>query len=342
MPNVFQKFFRAYDRKEWLIHYLAYKFGVNLYTAAPAVEIQESSPSEPETAALEYTVTPPIALEERFVAESELVISRGVDGMSWVTHKSDLVIGAALRQAGHFQENAIDDCLTFLEALGMKNDRATFLDVGANIGTHSLHAAKLGFEQVYSLEPNPTNFRLLQANIVLNNLDGKVHCRNVAASKESGSMNMELSPSNFGDHRMLTGEEMLNPIHGEVGWNTLEVAVRTLDEVLEEEGISTEALSLVWIDTQGHEGHVLAGAKRLRASRCPLVIEFWPYGLERSGGYNLLKTSLRDFKTIIDLSASNSHQIKDLNLEELDRMFDEMRSAESNLGSAHTDLLLIQ
>ena len=50
------------------------------------------------------------------------------------------------------------------------------------------------------------------------------------------------------------------------------------------------------MDTQGFEGHVLAGARKLIANNVPIVTEFCPYLLNRTNGlnrfYNELSNSL--------------------------------------------------
>jgi hypothetical protein len=46
------------------------------------------------------------------------------------------------------------------------------------------------------------------------------------------------------------------------------------------------------MDTQGYEGHVLAGARRLLDSGTPLVMEFWPYGIKRVNYFELMKAAL--------------------------------------------------
>jgi hypothetical protein len=45
--------------------------------------------------------------------------------------------------------------------------------------------------------------------------------------------------------------------------------------------ISAAEIDLVWMDVQGHEAHVLAGATCLAG--VPVVTEFWPFGLRRAG-----------------------------------------------------------
>ncbi len=50
----------------------------------------------------------------------------------------------------------------------------------------------------------------------------------------------------------------------------------------------------IWVDTQGHEGFVLDGAKKLLQSRkIPLFIEFWPDEMRRVGGLELLLDTLK-------------------------------------------------
>jgi hypothetical protein len=45
----------------------------------------------------------------------------------------------------------------------------------------------------------------------------------------------------------------------------------------------------LWIDVQGYEGFVLDGGRETLRYNPPLVMEFWPYALERSGCIELLK-----------------------------------------------------
>jgi len=46
---------------------------------------------------------------------------------------------------------------------------------------------------------------------------------------------------------------------------------------------AAEAISLVWIDVQGHEGHVFNGGAELFSRGLPVVAEVWPHGIVRSG-----------------------------------------------------------
>ncbi len=95
--------------------------------------------------------------------------------------------------------------------------------------------------------------------------------------------------------------------------------------------------SLVWIDTQGHEGHVLKGATNLIASRRIryVVCEFWPYGLERSDGKDKIFKFLRACTAVYDLRASNWQDQEPLDLRGLSDRYRQLLSE----GVGHTDLL---
>ena len=72
----------------------------------------------------------------------------------------------------------------------------------------------------------------------------------------------------------------------------------------------------------------------------PIVLEFWPYGLKRTGGYGLLRAFLAEQHAILDIRKPLSGQTP-LTLEELDGYFDEWVLLDKNDISYHTDLLLM-
>jgi hypothetical protein len=71
---------------------------------------------------------------------------------------------------------------------------------------------------------------------------------------------------------------------GEDDWRLVDVSARRLDALVDDGTVDLDRLALVWMDCQGHEGHILAGAARVLAADVPIVSEFWPYGLRRAGG----------------------------------------------------------
>lgn len=272
---------------------------------------------------------------------SRYAVSRTRDG-HFVTDLSDAMIGEQLRTQGHFEEDHIDRVLQLLTTVGIAVSKTLFLDIGANIGTHSLHALTIGFASALCVEPDPDNFRLLRINQILNGVDHRCHDVLAAASDRDDEGTLERSPTNFGDFRVRRREGAVQR-HDESQWATGSVHLRTLDGILKEAEVSADDIGLAWVDTQGHEGFVFAGGATLLTARAPVVCEFWPYGLERSGAYASLRLALAQSKRkIYDLRTSiQSNRLVQINLEQLDMAYRAMLAGETETSSPHTDLLLI-
>ena len=178
----------------------------------------------------------------------------------------DQVIGRLLFVNREFEYDKILKTLVLLKRLGRVPSNSTVLDIGGNIGTVALPFVQEGwFSSAVAVEPEPRNFQLLMENIHLNGLEGKVQPLNIALSDHEGTMELQLSPDNFGDNRMVIGEP-------EAGWQIVKVPVRRLDDVLKDQGISPLEVGLIWMDVQGHEYHVLKGAERLLSTDVPLLM----------------------------------------------------------------------
>ena len=212
--------------------------------------------------------------------------------------------------------------------------RGLLLDIGANIGSICIPAVSRGyFGRAIAFEPELQNFELLEANVRLNRLSQLVDCRRLAlGGQDNVRLSMELSTSNFGDHRIrVTSRE---GDFSERSRATVEVSSMRLDSVI---GADAEDVSLMWMDTQGYEGFVLSGAERLMSRGVPLVSEFWPYGMERVQSYEPFKASLNKYTTFLDLGVSDPAPRK-LTSGALDELFDSLMARGSE---AHTDLLFL-
>ena len=80
----------------------------------------------------------------------------------------------------------------------------TLVDLGANVGSICIPAVSRGFAtRSIAIEPEPTNFLMLTANIELNSLQHKIHAhQNAVGPVDNQSIRLELSSENFGDHRI--------------------------------------------------------------------------------------------------------------------------------------------
>lgn len=179
------------------------------------------------------------------------------------------------------------------------------LELGANIGTETVSMlVRLGAAHVTAVEPDAENVRLLRANLALNGVEDRVTVHHMAVSDLDGTLELERSEENWGDHRIRVGEAGTAAVGGETARATVAVPARTLDSLAAGGLIDLGAIDLVWMDVQGHEAHVLAGASRLAAAGIPVLTEYWPYGLERAHGLDRFHTLVAErYATVVDLRA---------------------------------------
>jgi len=147
------------------------------------------------------------------------------------------------------------------------------VDVGAHVGYFTVMFSRLcgpdGF--VHAFEPEPSNHRLLCANLLVND------CSNVAAhalalSDTAGTDELFLSPDNGGDHRLYFG----------AGRAHCSVRTDALDNLL-----ADDRVDFVKIDAQGAEPRILRGMRRLigrERAHLGVLMEFAPGLLERYAG----------------------------------------------------------
>ena len=103
---------------------------------------------------------------------------------------------------------------------------------------------------------------------------------NYAVMPQEGSLRLERSRVNMGDHRIRIGSGAPGA-YAEQDRTTVEVKGRRLDAVLEGEPLSNPLV--LKVDTQGAEVQVLRSATGLLPRVDHAVLEFWPYGLRRMG-----------------------------------------------------------
>ena len=202
---------------------------------------------------------------------------------------------------GNFQKSDLDTVIRLCKKHS-RFDGDIFLDVGANIGTTTLYAMNYGiFKRALCFEPAPANQQIFRLNMFANGFTTEqVKLLNIGVSDKQTEMTLYISDANHGDHRLNS-----KPV-STIG-NTIQVTVETLDHILINEGIDPKQVGLVWIDTQGHEGHILKSANSLIENRVPFCIEFWPQALTESGCYEQLLNILEDkFEFFIALGSEQT------------------------------------
>jgi FkbM family methyltransferase len=261
--------------------------------------------------------------------KNELLVAKTNENLYYLINSSDKVIGKSV----YVDKKSFDaHHLTTAVAL-IPSHKSILLDVGANIGTIGIFGVSQGyFEKCIAFEPEPNNFKLLKLNVFLNGLEEKFDLRNEALSNEQkGTLNFELSEDNYGDHRVHI--QKTPGIYKEADRKIISVAVNTLDSVLVDNDIDE---CVLFMDTQGFEGHVLGGAKKLIQNGVPMLTEFWPYGLNRSNGLSIFYDVLSKAQYTAMWDLKNPSR-------KIDFSIDELKKIASDLGTDgdQTDLLFV-
>ncbi|XP_076450239.1 uncharacterized protein LOC143286528 [Babylonia areolata] len=151
------------------------------------------------------------------------------------------------------------------------------IDVGANVGLVTLQAAMQGRE-VLAVEPIPENaLRLCRSALDFGGQhSSRVHVLNNAASSSEGSVTMAMDiPRHVAHFEVSRGEGW--------GYGATSVHCVLMDRLLEVLPFKTAALK---IDVESHEGHVIAGSKRLfQEIDIPMVWMEWEFVKKIKGPY---------------------------------------------------------
>lgn len=176
----------------------------------------------------------------------------------------------------------LDELELFTKWLGSLADTNVFnglaVDVGANIGNHSLYFSDF-YTEVLALEPHPLTFKLLSVN---SELASNVSCVNYGLSSEERSATLVV------DTRNLSGARVEHRGNG----SSTSIKLRTLDSVLKE--ASDKPVRLIKIDVEGHETEVLVGAESTIRNHQPFIL-FEQHASDFSGGSTCAIELLRNY-----------------------------------------------
>lgn len=177
----------------------------------------------------------------------------------------------------------------------------TVLDIGANIGAHTLHLAKsVGPEgRVFAFEPTNYAFGKLTRNLALNpELKKRVTTAQLLLVDAVGRPKQAEIYSSW----PLENGQGRHPKHLGQLQSTSNAGVDTLDNYAQTHGI--DKVDLIKIDVDGHEYPVLQGARELLTRHAPtLVMELSPYVHSEEGS---------SFADLIGLLKSVGYSLKDL------------------------------
>lgn len=194
-----------------------------------------------------------------------------------VTYDLDLSQGIdfAIYLGGMFERN------TAIALSKLTEPSSLVLDVGANIGAHTLHLANLvgSKGRVMAFEPTDFAFRKLRRNLDINSsLAARVEAFHCFLTASDGSA----VPSAIYSSWPLAAETGLHAKHLGREMQTKAAQARSLDSILAER--ADRKVQLVKLDVDGFECDVLRGATSLLREMRPIfVMELAPYVLQERG-----------------------------------------------------------
>jgi len=160
-------------------------------------------------------------------------------------------IGAQIFLRGKYERENIEDLMALFPKLGIIKSGCAAIDIGANIGNHTIEFAEY-FDKVYSFEPNPNTYKLLEYNCQgINN----VKLFNLGLSDKIEELELHELADNLGGSSAI--------YHGE-SCQTVHINTKPLDMYIEE----MNDVEFIKIDVEGMEIKVLTGAEKLIRKIC--------------------------------------------------------------------------
>ena len=164
-------------------------------------------------------------------------------------------IGIDIFLNGTYEKKELDALIYFLDCL--KNDYHNWicLDIGANIGNHSIYFSNY-FKEVHSYEPNPITFKLLDFNThsICN-----IHSYNFGLGQNTEELSLYVD-----DHNI--GASSVNKLKNES--NSVQILVKKFDDEFK----NFSKIDLIKIDVEGMELSVLKGSLEVIKKDQPIIL----------------------------------------------------------------------
>ena len=142
------------------------------------------------------------------------------------------------------------------------------VDVGANIGLHTLNMARIvgNTGQVFAFEPDPSNFEILKKNVKINNYRNII-LEQKAVGDKHGRTTLYQS-DHPGKHRIFPQTEQAK--------SQVQVELTNLDNYFDSD--MTDKINFIKIDVEGLEFSVLKGMKNIlkNSKKIKILFEFMP------------------------------------------------------------------
>jgi FkbM family methyltransferase len=177
-----------------------------------------------------------------------------------------------------YEKRELEALVSFLSPIHPMLKQGTGIDVGANVGNHSIFLAPF-FQEMHSFEPNPKIITLLKLNT---GSFTNIKIYEFGLSNANSQKILYVDSENIGGSSTIKGRGKFN--------SEIEIQLYPLDSL----DIKYEKLQLIKIDVEGNEHDVLLGAKDTIQQSMPIILlEQFPHDFDSSDKNSI--TLLREF-----------------------------------------------
>lgn len=169
--------------------------------------------------------------------------------------------------------------LQLLQYINSLNLSGVFVDVGANIGNHSIWLSNFAnFDYGISIEGHPEIFKCLEANCNANITKQQILINSAISNKEELVIFKPINAFNVGgtaiDHNGVLNIDDGQPY--EELFPSFKIQARTIDTILEEQLLPNSHVSFIKMDIEGCELLAIEGACKIIEKYTPVLsVEFW-------------------------------------------------------------------
>ena len=167
---------------------------------------------------------------------------------------TDELITDTINFEGLYEKRELLTLISWLKPFLPKFYKSTMIDVGANIGNHTLFFSNY-FSKVIALEPHERIFKVLKLNTEQKK---NIQILKFAASDRNHYSYLKSKMYN------LSGSNLINKKNK----SSQKVICKKIDNIIKK----TEKINLIKIDVEGHEYEVLKGASKIIKKNKPLVL----------------------------------------------------------------------
>ena len=209
-----------------------------------------------------------IAVANRYKLKKYNVITSSDIGI-FIINKNDTGVGWQLSQFGTYDQKELEAIREIMRFLRTLNPKLVALDIGANIGIHSVVlSSEVGEGRVYSFEAQRVVFNMLVGNIALNSLEN-VFCYHNAVSNQNELI--DIPTFDYGKPMSFGSVEFGGAQNESIGQAPFFGACEKVPTIVLDE-VNFQQVNFMKIDVEGMEIKVLLGAKNLIDKFKPIIL----------------------------------------------------------------------